>query len=1080
MATIQMRRGTAAQWTTANTVLSAGEWGAETDTLKVKIGNGSTAWNSLAYAGGGSGGSADVATVAAAIGTADYIVSVNAGTYTATATRAGLSTYTGTNFTTVLQNAINALTPSGANGSGGGTIHLTDGTYTFGNEVTIIGWEGITGTSTNPASQLVIEGEGFATKLVQNTSGQNAFVVKNCANFVLKDLRANIGASAKSFLFGDKTGSTSEMSCWKAKLDNLNITSASTTAAPIYLKNFFDLDAPKLWVYSSAYHGIVLENDSTTTNYGNSHFGFLRSRGAATTPYAGLVIQSVNTSKFMDMLTFENYESNGSYYGIYAKGASWLTFGLVDLEDNQINIMLDGDTVGQATTRYVTINSGYLLPRAGGTGIRNQINAGGHKISAFIETGAGSVVPVNDTMQFLPFNAYDLIMPGTAEIGNMVFTDPSKQDLSARGIDGTYVRRFPQAAKTTPVDADSLVLSDSADVGTQKKLSLANLKGSLDGRYVQSTQTIPFSRGGTGSGTRLSARTIGDGISASVIDWNHSGDTIGYLIHLTVDANTVNNAAALAIGTDDGLANGIFISHKNAAFGFSLNQNPGAGIGGYITGRTQGQIPFYFELNPGSGPVLLQSSTAPGFADGHTTSGSPTLTSATANFTAADIGATVLQQVAGAPTAAGVNPLNAIGVGVTITAVASPTSCTMSANAGATGTGVRFLVTGRTKPTTESLLELRNESSGVLSKLSKSGLWITAGDVAQTPLKVTGAASQSVDIFEVLINGNSTPAFLVASNGGWAAPFTGVVSNAGAVGGIPLTVLSYANGQAALVLRCAAATTPDLVQYRGTGSTALSRVNSKGVRITGVNTAPADADLATNEVGTWFDSSAGAAVLNFKGKDAGGTVCTGAIPLNGNPAITYTGQRLYGSGAPASGLGYNGDTYTDYTAEKKYTKAAGAWTVTNDTTVSKEAAIAGAWSSSGGTLSANTADGLSVQKFVPTASTGFVVTYTTTATFDGTNKMLRIPVQIDSLDGINSGLFYVEVASDAGISNRYIFQITSKDVFRSGEGEAITIPITSGNIQNTPVLTALKYLKFSATSNAVNTNLYLGQPVLIG
>ena len=46
---IQIRRGTAAQWTSANPTLAAGEWGYETDTNKGKIGNGSTAWNSLAY-----------------------------------------------------------------------------------------------------------------------------------------------------------------------------------------------------------------------------------------------------------------------------------------------------------------------------------------------------------------------------------------------------------------------------------------------------------------------------------------------------------------------------------------------------------------------------------------------------------------------------------------------------------------------------------------------------------------------------------------------------------------------------------------------------------------------------------------------------------------------------------------------------------------------------------------------------------------------------------------------------------------------------------------------------------------------
>lgn len=45
----QLRRDTAANWTSANPTLLAGEWGFETDTLAIKLGNGSTAWTSLAY-----------------------------------------------------------------------------------------------------------------------------------------------------------------------------------------------------------------------------------------------------------------------------------------------------------------------------------------------------------------------------------------------------------------------------------------------------------------------------------------------------------------------------------------------------------------------------------------------------------------------------------------------------------------------------------------------------------------------------------------------------------------------------------------------------------------------------------------------------------------------------------------------------------------------------------------------------------------------------------------------------------------------------------------------------------------------
>jgi hypothetical protein len=49
-ALIEVRSDTAATWTSANSILSAGEIGFETDTRKFKIGNGSTAWSSLAYA----------------------------------------------------------------------------------------------------------------------------------------------------------------------------------------------------------------------------------------------------------------------------------------------------------------------------------------------------------------------------------------------------------------------------------------------------------------------------------------------------------------------------------------------------------------------------------------------------------------------------------------------------------------------------------------------------------------------------------------------------------------------------------------------------------------------------------------------------------------------------------------------------------------------------------------------------------------------------------------------------------------------------------------------------------------------
>lgn len=45
----QLRRDSSANWTATNPTLALGEPGVETDTLKVKVGTGTTAWNSLGY-----------------------------------------------------------------------------------------------------------------------------------------------------------------------------------------------------------------------------------------------------------------------------------------------------------------------------------------------------------------------------------------------------------------------------------------------------------------------------------------------------------------------------------------------------------------------------------------------------------------------------------------------------------------------------------------------------------------------------------------------------------------------------------------------------------------------------------------------------------------------------------------------------------------------------------------------------------------------------------------------------------------------------------------------------------------------
>lgn len=95
---IQMRRATAASWTSVNPILASGEPGYETDTGKIKYGDGITAWTSLAYRGGTTDASAlttgtlSTARLPALTG-GDVTSSVGSGTLTLTNSGITASTY---------------------------------------------------------------------------------------------------------------------------------------------------------------------------------------------------------------------------------------------------------------------------------------------------------------------------------------------------------------------------------------------------------------------------------------------------------------------------------------------------------------------------------------------------------------------------------------------------------------------------------------------------------------------------------------------------------------------------------------------------------------------------------------------------------------------------------------------------------------------------------------------------------------------------------------------------------------------------------------------------------------------------
>jgi hypothetical protein len=174
---IQIRRGTASQWTSANPTLASGEFGYESDTSKFKIGNGSTAWTSLSYQGAGTvtsitagtGLSGGTITTSGTIAI-DSTVATLTGTQTLTnKTATGLiytqtlltPSFTTNAYTLVLGDQGDILLAS--NGSTAGTINIpTNASVAFpvGTQITII---------QTGSGQLTIQAASSGTTTVAST-----------------------------------------------------------------------------------------------------------------------------------------------------------------------------------------------------------------------------------------------------------------------------------------------------------------------------------------------------------------------------------------------------------------------------------------------------------------------------------------------------------------------------------------------------------------------------------------------------------------------------------------------------------------------------------------------------------------------------------------------------------------------------------------------------------------------------------------------------------------------------------------------------------------------------------------------
>jgi hypothetical protein len=242
---IQVRRDTAATWTSTNPTLAAGEIGFETDTGKFKIGTGSTAWTSLLYATDASDitGTTLPASITSASGLAT-VGTITSGTWNATEIAIGKG---GTGATTAaLARTALGVAASGANSDitslSGITTPLSaaQGGTGFGYGTALVGRAVLTADRTKPNNNNTPEAftwDNAGTPAIQylNLEGSTIYSFDGYAQMV-KDTSTSAlpRASVLHYSTGTTTTTPTAVSCQIVTQSNtalfglIDITAANT------------------------------------------------------------------------------------------------------------------------------------------------------------------------------------------------------------------------------------------------------------------------------------------------------------------------------------------------------------------------------------------------------------------------------------------------------------------------------------------------------------------------------------------------------------------------------------------------------------------------------------------------------------------------------------------------------------------------------------------------------------------------------------------------------------------------------------------------------------------------------------
>lgn len=337
---IQKRRDTAANWTANNPTLAAGEAGYETDTGKMKIGDGATAWVSLAYFGS----------------TWDKHNILAAGTQTANTT--GTVVFSNSNGVTFGMSNNSVITASVAAG-GGGAPNVSAGTTS--NNLSAMVFSNSNGVSFGlSGSTITGSHNGITSQSNQALSGANGSFTFQTATFAdsngvsfstgTQGLYATVATNyaASNHSHGNPTLALTNISGTTAS-NSAGLTLSLSAAAAGGAGDGVNILAAG--TQTAATTGTVLFNNSNGITFGMSNSSVI------TASHNGLTTQTIQTQNMVSVLgstgniSFAN--SNGITIGANASTITLSHNGITSQTNQTLGLYAVSNTTGQSSSTTI-------------------------------------------------------------------------------------------------------------------------------------------------------------------------------------------------------------------------------------------------------------------------------------------------------------------------------------------------------------------------------------------------------------------------------------------------------------------------------------------------------------------------------------------------------------------------------------------------------------------------------------------------------------------------------------------------------------------------------------------------------